>query len=212
MKNVLNKTGKTMAPGGLEALVEKVGPDVRRFNSELEKLITFVGKRREILASDIETLSKRTRQDPIYEMTNAFAERKTQKAMFFLDSLLNSGFYPLQALKALSNQVRKLILAKDFAQSSHGSAWRKGLGYGGFQKIVLPQLKEQESDLLSGGTHPFAVYNTMKQSDNYTLKELIGALEILLETDIRLKSSGQDPKTVLEYALLRICGRGAKGL
>ena len=51
----------------------------------------------------------------------------------------------------------------------------------------------------------------MKHSDNYTFDELIEALEILLDADIRLKSSGQDPKTVLEYALLRICGQGSVG-
>jgi DNA polymerase-3 subunit delta len=207
MRGVLGKGGKTMAPGGFEALVEKVGTNVRRFHNELEKLVTFVGKRTEILPSDVETLSKRTKEDPIYEVTNALAERKTKEALFFLDSLLKSNFHPIPVVTALANQVRKLILAKDFIRGPHGGAWKTNLGYGGFQKVVFPELKKHESELLAGNAHPYGVYNTLKHSDNYTFEELIEALEILLDADIRLKSSGQNPRTVLEYALLRICGR-----
>jgi hypothetical protein len=47
---------------------------------------------------------------------------------------------------------------------------------------------------------------TLKQSHNYTLEELVGALEGLLDADIRLKTSGQHAKVVLENATLRICG------
>jgi DNA polymerase-3 subunit delta len=91
MKKILKKVGKRMAPGGFESLYEKIGPDMRSFDSELEKVVTFVGDRDEILPTDVETISKRTRQDPIYEMSNAVAERDTHKALFFLDSLLRQS-------------------------------------------------------------------------------------------------------------------------
>ncbi|MBW1742896.1 MAG: hypothetical protein JRJ47_05635 [Deltaproteobacteria bacterium] len=47
---------------------------------------------------------------------------------------------------------------------------------------------------------------TFKQSNNYTITELTRALELLLDADIRLKTSGQNAKVVLENATLRICG------
>lgn len=204
MREALRRAGKTMAHGGFEALYEKIGPDMRSFANELEKLIAFVGDRMEILPSDIETASKRTKQDPIYEMTNAIAERDTRKALFFLDSLLKNNFYPLQVLSAATNQIRKLILAKDFIQDKHGSGWERDLSYGAFQKIILPELEKREPDFLTSNAHPFAIYKTLKQSDNYTVEELIGAFEVLLDADIRLKSSGQNAKIVLEHAILNI--------
>ena len=206
MKETLKRAGKIMAPGGFEALYEKIGPDMRSYSNELEKLIAFVGDRKEILPSDIETVSKRTKQDPIYEMSNAIAERDTHKALFFLDSLLKNNIHPLQVLAAVTNQIRKLILAKDFINSGNGSSWRKDLSYAGFQKIVLPELEKREPDSLTGNTHPYAIYMTLKQSHNYTPEELMGAMELLLDTDIRLKSSGQNAKMVLEHAVLGICG------
>jgi DNA polymerase-3 subunit delta len=211
MKKVLKKVGKKMAPGGFESLCEKIGPDIRSFDSELEKVVTFVGDRDEILATDVETISKRTRQDPIYEMSNAVAERDTHKALFFLDSLLRSSVHQLKVLAVVTNQIRKLILAKDFIHSEYGNGWRKDLSYAAFQKMILPELEKREPDFLTGKAHPYVVYMTLKQSHNYTPEELKGAMELLLDTDIRLKSSGQNAKMVLEYAVLGICRLEATG-
>ena len=204
LHETLTRVGKKMAPGGLEALYQKIGPNMRSFRNELEKLIAFVGDRKEISPSDVESVSKRTKQDPIYEMTNAIAERDTRRALFFLNTLLKNNFVPLQVLAAAANQMRKLILAKDFIDGRHGGGWKQDLSYAAFQKMVLPQLEEREPDFLTSKAHPFAVYMALKQSGNYTLEELTGALEILLEADTRLKRSGQDARIVLEHAILRI--------
>jgi DNA polymerase-3 subunit delta len=206
MRETLRRAEKTMAPGGFEALYEKIGPDMRSFSNELEKLIAFVGDRKEILPSDIETVSKRTRQDPIYEITNAIGERDARRTLFFLDSLLKNNFFPLQVLAAATNQLRKLILAKDLIHGRYGSDWRQDLSYPAFQKMILPKLEKREPDFLTSNAHPFAIYMAFKQSDNYTLEELIGALEVLLDADIRLKRSSQDAKIVLEHAILRMTG------
>jgi DNA polymerase-3 subunit delta len=205
MDKVLKEVGKTIAPGAFEALYQKTGPDMRSFDGELGKVVTYVGDRKTILADDVEITSKRTKQDPIYEMSNAIAERDPHRALFFLDSLLKNNIHPLQVLSSMVNQVRKLILAKDFLGSEFGKSWRKNLSYAGFQKVMLPELGKREPDLLLGNAHPFAVYMTMKQSHNYALDELIVALGFLLDADLRLKRSSQNPKLVLEHAVLNIC-------
>lgn len=207
MKEALGSSGKTLGREAFEVLYEKVGPELRRFSIELDKLVSFVGDRKEISSSDVEEASKRTKEDPIYEMTNAIGDRQAVRALFYLGSLLKGGMFSLQALSAVSNQIRKLLLAKDFVQGRHGRDWRPNLDYRVFQKKILPQLQRHESDLLTAKAHPYALYMTLKQSDNYTLEELVGALETLLETDKRLKrSGGQDARVVLERAVLQICG------
>jgi DNA polymerase-3 subunit delta len=210
MKAALGPAQKKVAPGTFEVLYERVGPDLRKFDSEVKKLVTYVGDRKEILPSDVEQVSERTKEDPIYEMTSAIGDRDFKKTLFYLDSLLKNNIHPLQVLTATTNQIRKMLLAKDFVRGKLGGTWRKGLSYGAFQKTILPQLKEHESDLLTGKTHPFAAYMTLKQSDSYAFAELTGALEVLLDADKRLKRSGHDPKIVLERAMLQICGGRTK--
>ncbi|NVM22156.1 MAG: hypothetical protein HWN68_10305 [Desulfobacterales bacterium] len=206
MKETLRNAGKTMAVGGFEALYEKTGGTLRIFSNELEKLITFVGDRKKILADDVEDASQKIKHEPIYELSNAIGERNARKALFLVGSLLKTDFFPLQILSAVINQVRKLIIARDFIGSEYGGGWKRDLSYVGFQKAVLPELDEHGADFLRGKAHPFVVYKTLVHSDNYTFQELTCALEVLLDADIRLKTSSRHARVVLERAILSICG------
>jgi len=206
MRAVLTRAGKTMTPEGFESLYQKTGSGLRNFSNELEKLITFVGDRKEISAEDVDKASDKTKADPVYELTNAIGERDPEKALFFVDSLLKADLFPLQVLAATINQVRKLLLARDFTQGPQGRNWKRGMGYGAFQKTILKELEKGEGGTLMGKGHPFVVYKTFVHADNYTFDELAEALEVLLDADIRLKTSGQDPKLVLERVILAICG------
>jgi len=206
MTAALTGAGKTMTPQGFESLYQKTGAGLRNFSNELEKLISFVGDRKEILAEDVDQASEKTKEDPIYELTNAIGERDSEKALFLVDSLLRADFFPLQILAATVNQVRKLLVARDFTQRPLGRGWKRGMGYGAFQKTIFKELDKGEGGTLISKAHPFVVYKTFVHADNYTFDELAEALEVLLAADIRLKTSGQDPKLVLEHVILAICG------
>nr|NQU93090.1 hypothetical protein [Bacteroidota bacterium] len=52
---------------------------------------------------------------------------------------------------------------------------------------------------------PIPVYKLLQNSERFTKDELIAAFEILSEADKRLKSTGQNPKIILEQAIIRIC-------
>ena len=86
--------------------------------------------------------------DPVYEFTNAVADRRLETALFFLDSILTSGMHPLQIFAALVNQTRKLLLAKDFAESDYGRVWQPGCSYDHFRQQVIPAIVEYDRVLL----------------------------------------------------------------
>ena len=209
MRETLGYAGKTMALAGFEVLYEKTGAGLRNFHSELEKLIAFVGDRKEILVDDVRKASEKSKQDPIYELSNAIGERDAPKALLLVQSLLKAKLVPLQILSAATKQVRKMILIADLMRVASGRSWKRGMTYGTFQKAVWPELSRCKGAVLSGNAHPFAVYKTLVHSDNYTFEELGEAMGILLEADIRLKTGTQDAGLVMEDALLRICGTSA---
>ena len=148
MTEILKPSHKEMDKGTYMALVEMTGFDLRTFCGSLEKLIHYVGNRNTITVADVESVLKRTKKDPIYELTNAIADRNTEKALFFLGSILTSEFHPLQVLAAIVNQIRKLLLAKDFAQSPHAKGWQAGVSYNLFQQSLMPSVVAYDQSLL----------------------------------------------------------------
>jgi DNA polymerase-3 subunit delta len=148
MNAMLQEGRKTMGRAAYTALYEMTGFDLRTFSSNLEKLISYVGDRPEITTADVESALQRTKIDPIYELTNALGDRKTEAALLLLDSVQSSGVHPLQIFTALINQVRKLLLAKDFVESPYGRDWQAACPYDYFQKRVMPAIAEYDRQLL----------------------------------------------------------------
>ena len=153
---VLRETEKSLAPDAFSALQEITGFDLRTLNNNLEKLINFVGDRNVITREDVLTVLKRTKKDPIYAFTGAFADRKLGETFFFMKTLMSEGkdvLRPEQILVALLNQVRKLMLVKSFVNSSEGRIWQSGTSYHRFRSEVLPQIQKFDSELLEKLRH-----------------------------------------------------------
>ncbi len=151
MQNILGKANKTINNYAYKALIDKTGFDPDVFADNLEKLVSFAGNRNEINVRDVSSLVKRTKQDPIFEFTNAFARKDAEKAIFYNRSLLNAGFHPLQILAAMINQTRKLILAKNFIEKSRQTGqniWHKNQIYNEFRNITMPEIIKADKSLL----------------------------------------------------------------
>jgi DNA polymerase-3 subunit delta len=149
MTEILRPSNKEMDKGAYLALLDMTGFDLRTFCGSLEKLIDYVGKRNTIKVEDVEAVLERTKKDPIYDFTNAVADRQIEKVLFFLNSLLAADFHPLQILAAVANQVRRLMLAKDFTQSQQATVWHAGLSFNAFQKNVMPAIVAYDQELLN---------------------------------------------------------------
>jgi DNA polymerase III subunit delta len=236
LETILGPTGKHLQAGAFETLCRLTGFDLRTFVQNVEKLIDFTGERTAIAVEDVQTLLRRTKSDPIFELTNAVAERNLNQALFFLHSLLDGRLYPLQILAALANQIRKLLVAKSFALSQQGKCWRAGMAYAQFQSGVMPAIAEFDRQireismgwrasadeaedgkagepktrldvvLAPNANNPYPVYQTLLKSEKYTQQELLAAMALLNQADVRLKSSGQDAALVLNKTVMDICG------
>ncbi|MEJ2656786.1 MAG: hypothetical protein P8012_06265 [Desulfobacterales bacterium] len=149
MEALLGRYGKVMKKDAYRAVYELTGFDIDTFSDNMEKLIDYVGDEKEITAKDVAFVLKRTRKDPIYELTNAVMERNVEQSLFFLNSLLLENFHPLQILASITNQIRKLIVVKDFTESSHGSSWNPGMQYTQFTNIIMAAVQSYNKELLN---------------------------------------------------------------
>jgi DNA polymerase-3 subunit delta len=205
MESILKEHGKSMDDASLSVLLDKTGYELRRFVSELEKAIHYVGGCKQITVSDIQAVSERTREDPLYALGNSIGERDAEQSLAILLNLLENNFHPLQVIAAIANHMRKLILAKDFIRSDHAGGWRSSLRYPAFQKMILPEIKKGATEGFMATAHPFVLYKTFLQAENFEFEELLQAMSFLLDAEGRLKLSPQSPKIVMEQLVLKIC-------
>lgn len=147
LDEALHKAGKRIHPSLFAKLIQLTGFNPATFRDNIEKLVDFSGDRQEITAKDMDAVLQRTKNDPIYELTNAIADRNLNASLFYLDALLGADWHPLQMLAALANQIRKLLIAKDFTRSEFGRAWRTGIAYPQFQSSVLPAIQSFDAQV-----------------------------------------------------------------
>ena len=83
----------------------------------------------------------------------------------------------------------------------------------GRKKAAGPKKSAAETDLFVAkkGAHPYVVFKSFETAQKFSEEELAEALLLLLDADRRLKSTGQDPRLVVEAAALAIC-LGISGL
>ena len=147
MKEILSGSGKKMNHRAYLTLYEKTGFDPRTFCSSLAKLVNFTGDRTEITMEDVDSVLERTRQDPVFILTNAVFEKNIEKAFEHLGPLLSSNMYPLQILAAIANQTRRLLLVKDFMESPEGKQWQSGMRFDQFQRTIFPEIQKYDNAL-----------------------------------------------------------------
>jgi len=148
MKSALEPTRKSMNREAFLALCEMTGFDLGTFSNNLQILIDYAGPCPELTAEDVAAALTRTKKDPLYELTNAVTDRNWERSLFFLDALLAGEIHGLQALAAVTNQIRKLLVAKDFTASAAGAAWHPACTYPQFQKIVMPAVVAFDRELI----------------------------------------------------------------
>lgn len=207
---ILAKRGKRLSSGAWSALGQKTGFSIRESLSAIEKLITYAGEKTQIEAADVEAVVGRTREDTVFELNGALVGRNLTLALRTLHELLDQGLHPLMIMTMITKEIRFLFQAKLLIASGRLGSFSPELDYGRFQKAVYPAVRklagDGEDSIALVSQHPFVVYQALKNAGLFTRAELAGYLELLVRTDLALKTTGKDPRLLLERFLLAVCG------
>lgn len=174
-------------------MVELCGDDITNLQNELEKLCSFVGQG-EITREIIKDVSIRSLATSVFDMSRALVRNDYEGAFRLLDDLMAMKQEPVAVLAVLSSAFVDMYRAKVAARAGKGvNDIAKEFGYAG---------KE------------FRLRNAARDCANLSMEQLRRSLDILLKTDIKLKSSRLDGRVALEQALgklLLIYAEGASG-
>ncbi len=208
-RTLLKSAGKTISEEALARLVNDAGVNNRHLSNEIEKLVLYLGERAAITTQDIEAIISRNRQSRAFALADAVGARDLPRLVRTLDTELhdmrgNSKKSEIGLLYGVISKVRAMLLAKEMARKG----WvRDTFPYGDFQS----QLKRIPADELPAdkkfnplSMHPFMLHGAMQHSRNYTISELVAAMEALLQANLQLISTGLDEALILQQTLIKI--------
>ncbi len=170
--------GKFQA-GAVMALAAYGGDDLRLLDQEIQKLITYAGDR-PVTEADVRQLVPAARQADIFAMVDALGHRNLKAATARLHELLDSGESPVYLLYMITRQFRILLQVKELL--------RQGVA----QREIPSRL----------GLHPFVVRKAMDQARNFSLKQLQGVYQRLVEADEAIKMGRMEPTLTLDLLLV----------
>jgi DNA polymerase-3 subunit delta len=177
--------------------------------NEVEKLALFAGNRSEITIDDVKAIVSRNKQARAFALADALGARDLPKLLKTLDEELwelktDSSKSEIGLLYGLISKVRAMIFLKEMVRAG----WIKaGADYGRFKS----QLEALPADAFPTdkrynptGMHPFVLFNSMGHAQKYTINELVRAMGLLLECNLKMVSSSLDEALVLQQTLVKI--------
>ncbi len=210
IQQTLTDLGKKMAPRLVNILMERVGFHPVAVVRETEKLALYVDDAETITINDLDILCARTREDAVYEFTEAFGRADLHQSLLLCARMMETGTHPLALIAALRNYLRKLLVVRSFIDAPQ-PAFVPGMTYSVFQKGYLPEFKERRADWLGElPKHPYALFMMFEKASQMAAADLIRWRRELLNTEYSLKSSALPALVVFEGFLFN-CLTGRQG-
>lgn len=195
--------GKTIDPTALELFFKRVGFHPVGAVLEAEKLALFIDDGPTVTSRDVDALVGRTREEAIFQLTEALGSGNAGRTMIILDHLLSDGVHVLAVIASLRNYLRRLLIFKSLQLRSQ-PVWSARLSAGDFQNNYLPALKETGlwPDLLKA--HPYGLWVGFNNASDFSTENLKHSLALLLEAEFKLKGSPVPGRLVVEELLLSL--------
>ena len=210
---ILRTAGKEVGDEALAELVNRVGPNLRMLASECEKLVLYTGQRATITLEDVQVSVSRQKLARAFALAEALGDRNLSKLLKTLDEELweirvgaDKRKSEIGLLYGLISKVRSLLMLKELL--SNGSL-KPARDYNTFKSQLdrIPASSMPADRRFNPlASHPFVLFQAMKQAANYRTEELVEAMSVLLEANRRLVSADLDEAMVLQQAAFRIVG------
>jgi DNA polymerase III subunit delta len=164
------------------ALIEALGTDLRDLGQGIEQLATAVGAGGHAGVAEVKRMFPRLAELRVWQLTEAFGDRRLPEAMSALRRLLDQEDEPLVILGALAGHLRRLLMAREHAEGGPG-AIASAMGLNRWQAERL-----------------------YRQLRGFREEDLIAGFRILADADLEIKAGDLPPRPALERALVLAIG------
>ncbi|MCC7210734.1 MAG: DNA polymerase III subunit delta [Candidatus Brocadia sp.] len=171
-----------------QKLVDDVGGNLAILDKHLEKLSVYLGEKTVVDEKDVDALVGVDRSRTVFELTEAVAQRNVTLALKVLSQMLAHGEDSARIISLLAWQMKRLWRAKQLLQQGEDE-----------QKVA------SELQLIS-----FFAKRFFEQVKRYNLDDLAKNYELLLDADVKSKTSSLSVQLLLELLVYRLCAKGER--
>ena len=202
---------KEISDEALAELINRVGPNARQLDNEVEKVALYVGDRKEIEFDDVATICTRNKMARAFALGDALGDRDLPRLLARLDEALwevklDPQKSEIGLLYGLIGKVRAMLLLKEMLREG----WVKpDLDYNRFKAQLERVPKEQlpeDRRFNPLALNPYVLYKALPQVKRYSEAELIRAMDLLFQCNLRLVSTSLDESLVVQQTLVQIVG------
>jgi DNA polymerase III subunit delta len=213
LHSTLAKYGKKIEPDTIPVFLERVGFHPVAAVMEAEKLALYVGDKDSITREDVDAIISRTREEALFELTEAVSEGRLEDGLLILEHLHSGGVHGLAILATLRNHIKKLLLVRSL-QEVRSPSYAKSLSFPVFQKNYLPKLKDgrEEWTNLLWKSHPYGLYMLFRQAARFGCQELQRGLKEILNAEYRMKGSPVDARLIMDNLLFNLIPQKLPGV
>ena len=202
---------KEISDEALAEMIDRVGPNARQLDNEIEKVALYVGNRKDIEYDDVATICTRNKMARAFALGDALGDRDLPRLLARLDeSLWEVKLDPQKSeiglLYSLISKVRAMLLLKEMLLEG----WVKPeMDYDRFKAQLTRVPKDQlpeDRRFNPLALNPYVLFKALPQVKRYSEAELIRAMDLLFQCNLRLVSTSLDESLVVQQTLVQIVG------
>lgn len=174
---------KNMPYQAVQLLVKQIGPDPALLEQEFQKLLCYVGERKEITPQDIQAISTASHTETIWQLGEAIFMGDRKAAIHISRAMLSDD----TALLSLLRQIRSQFQTEYQVCSL--------LNSGGGAQAVSAEFPYMRGQILE---------NHIRMAGRYGMERFKKGLLAIDAAELKAKSSGPDPELLLELLILQL--------
>ena len=181
-------TGKTISPALCTYLIEVTGGTMSALAGEIGKIAAFAPGP-EIRKSDVDAVTEPVLDAVVFQMTDALGAGNYEAALRKLQELYRMQQEPIAILGAVGAHMRRISAAR----------------------ILLDEGKGVDDLIRICGLKDYAAKKTMSAARKFPSRFCRRAAAWILETDVKMKTSFDEPERLLELCLLQLAQEAEHG-
>lgn len=211
IRKAANDKGMNIGHDVCEFLVQAIGAETSRVESELEKLLCYCGGPGEkVTVKDAREICSGKGEAISWSLLDSAGARNVTEALDLLNVLLEQSKDPegdiLGLVLQLAGRYRQLLQIRVFMQKTAAKSARR------VQDLIKNASREQKVQWGNEGFefvnfHPFRAFKLAEQAMNYSGPELVEALAVLRDANWKCVSAGVSKRIVMEDMLVRLLSR-----